>query len=72
MHTLSDKVRIVQRKLKPAEAFTTKKWMVLAENLLAQAHTFPCFAGLADGDGDCGEEDRGQHMPGAHSSPGCR
>ena len=38
MHTLSDKVRFVQRKLKPEEAFTTKKWMVLAEHLLAQAH----------------------------------
>ena len=38
MHTLSDKVRFVQRKLKPEEAFTTKKWMVLAERLLAQAH----------------------------------
>ena len=36
MHTLSDKVRFVQRKLKPEEAFTTKKWMVLAEHLLAQ------------------------------------
>ena len=38
MHTLSDKVRFVQRKLKPEEAFTTKKWMVLTEHLLAQAH----------------------------------
>ena len=38
MHTLSDKVRFVQRKLKPEEAFTTKKWMVLAKHLLAQAH----------------------------------
>ena len=38
MHTLSDKVRFVQRKLKPEEAFTTKKWMVLADHLLAQAH----------------------------------
>ncbi len=38
MHTLSDKVRFVQRKLKPEEAFRTKKWMVLAEHLLAQAH----------------------------------
>ena len=38
MHTLSDKVRFVQRKLNPEEAFTTKKWMVLAEHLLAQAH----------------------------------
>ena len=37
MHTLSDKVRFVQRKLKPAEAFTIKKWMVLAEHLLAEA-----------------------------------
>ena len=40
MHTLSDKVRFVQRKLKPEEAFRTKKWMVLAEHLLAQAHIF--------------------------------
>ena len=40
MHTLSDKVRFVQRKLKPVEAFTTKKWMVLAEHLLAQAHIY--------------------------------
>ena len=38
MHTLSDKVRFVQKKLKPEEAFTTKKWMVLAKHLLAQAH----------------------------------
>ena len=38
MHTLSDKVSFVQRKHKPEEAFTTKKWMVLAEHLLAQAH----------------------------------
>ena len=38
MHTLSDKVRFVQRKLKPEEAFTTKKWMVLAKHLLAQVH----------------------------------
>ena len=38
MHTLSDKVMFVQRKLKPEEAFRTKKWMVLAEHLLAQAH----------------------------------
>jgi len=38
MHTLSDKVRFVQRKLKPEEEFTIKKWMVLAEHLLAQAH----------------------------------
>ena len=38
MHTLSDKVRFVQRKLKPEEAFTTKKLMVLAEHHLAQAH----------------------------------
>ena len=40
MHTLSDKVRFVQRKLKPEEAFRTKKWMVLAEHLLAQAHIY--------------------------------
>ena len=40
MHTLSDKVRFVQRELKPEEAFTTKKWMVLAEHLLAQAQKF--------------------------------
>ena len=38
MHTLSDKVMFVQRKLKPEEEFTLKKWMVLAEHLLAQAH----------------------------------
>ena len=38
MHPVSDKVRFVQRKLKPEEAFTTKKWMVLAEHLLAQAY----------------------------------
>ena len=38
MHTLSDKVGFVQGKLKPEEAFTTKKWMVHAEHLLAQAH----------------------------------
>ena len=38
MHTISDKVRFVQRKLKHEEAFTTQKWMVLAEHLLAQAH----------------------------------
>ena len=38
MHTLSDKIRFVQRKLKPEDAFTTKKWTVLAEHLLAQAH----------------------------------
>ena len=38
MHTLLDKVRFVQRKLKPEGAFMTKKWMVLAEHLLAQAH----------------------------------
>ena len=38
MHTLLDKVRFVQRKLKPEEEFTIKKWMVLAEHLLAQAH----------------------------------
>ena len=38
MHTLSDKFRFVQRKLKPAEVFTTKKWMVLAVHLLAQPH----------------------------------
>ena len=37
MHTLSVKVRFVLRKLKPEDAFTTKKWMVLAEHLLAQA-----------------------------------
>ena len=43
MHTLSDKVRFVQRKLKPEEAFRTKKWMVLAEHLLAQAHIFFFF-----------------------------
>jgi len=41
MSTLSDKVRFVQRKLKPEEAFTTKKWIVLAEHLLAQAHIWP-------------------------------
>ena len=40
MHALSDKVRFVQRKLKPEEAFTTKKWMVLAKHLLAQAHMY--------------------------------
>ena len=40
MHTLSDKIRFVQRKLKPAEVFMTKKWMVLAEHLLAQAHIY--------------------------------
>jgi len=40
MNTLSDKVRFVQRKLKPEEAFTIKKWMVLAEHLLAQAHIY--------------------------------
>ena len=40
MHTLSDKVRFVQRKPKPEEAFRTKKWMVLAEHLLAQAHIY--------------------------------
>ena len=40
MHTLSDKIRFVQRKLKPEEAFTTKKWMVLAKHLLAQAHIY--------------------------------
>ena len=29
MHTLSDKVRFVQRKLKPEEVFTTKeKWKI--------------------------------------------
>ena len=38
MHTLSDKFRFVQRKLKPAEVFTTKKWMVFAVHLLAQPH----------------------------------
>ena len=43
MHTLSYKVRFVQRKLKPEEAFTTKKWMVLAEHLLAQAHILIYF-----------------------------
>ena len=42
MHTLSDKVRFVQRKPKPEEAFRTKKWMVLAEHLLAQAHIHMC------------------------------
>ena len=39
-------LRFVQRKLKPEEAFTTKKWMVLAEHLLAQAHIhniYMCF-----------------------------
>ena len=36
--SLLDKVRFVQRKLKPEEAFMTKKWMVLAEHLLAQVH----------------------------------
>ena len=40
LHTLSDKVRFVQRKLKPEEAFITKKWMVLAKHLLAQAHIY--------------------------------
>ncbi len=40
MHTLSDKVRFVQGKLKPEEAFTTKKWMVHTEHLLAQAHIY--------------------------------
>ena len=40
MRTLSDKVRFVQRKLKPEEAFMTKKWMVLVELLLAQAHIY--------------------------------
>ena len=38
MHILFDKVRFVQRKLKHEEEFTIKKWMVLAEHLLAQAH----------------------------------
>ena len=42
MHTLSDKVRFVQRKLKPEEAFMTKKWIFLAEHLLAQAHINIC------------------------------
>ena len=40
MYTLSDKVRFVQRKRKPEEVFTTQKWMVLAEHLLAQAHMY--------------------------------
>ena len=40
MHTLSDKVRFVPRKPKPEEAFRTKKWIVLAEHLLAQAHIY--------------------------------
>ena len=40
MHTVSDKVRFVQRKLKPEEAFRTKKWMVLAKHLLAQAYIY--------------------------------
>ena len=40
MHTLLNKVRFVQRKLKPEEVFTTKKWMVLAEHLLAQAYIY--------------------------------
>ena len=40
MHTFSDKVRFVQRKLNPEEAFTTKKWMVHTEHLLAQAHIY--------------------------------
>ena len=44
MHTLSDKVRFVQRKLKPEEAFRTKKWMVLAEHLLAQARICILFS----------------------------
>ena len=46
MHTLSDKVRFVQRKLKPEEAFRTKKWMVLAEHLLAQAHIYIIYYNL--------------------------
>ena len=44
VHTLSDKVRFVQRKLKPEEAFTTKKWMVTAKHLLAQAHYIYIYA----------------------------
>ena len=40
MHTLSDKVRFVQGKLNPEEEFTTKKWMVHTEHLLAQAHIY--------------------------------
>ena len=47
MHTPSDKVRFVQRKLKTEEAFMTKKGMVLAEHLSAQAQQLlgcPCRA----------------------------
>ena len=32
------KLGLFRKKLKPEEAFTTKKWIVLTEHLLAQAH----------------------------------
>ena len=44
MHTPSDKVSFVQRKLKTEEAFMTKKGMVLAEHLSAQAHYIYIYA----------------------------